>query len=241
MLECYVAVDLEMTGLQAKKDRILEVGAVKVAGHRQVDVFQSFVNPHRQVSQEITDLTGIRSEMVADAPEDVDVLRELIAFAGDAPLVGHNILFDYSFLKQCAVNHGIAYEKTAVDTLKAARKCLPDQPSKKLEDLCRYYKIRNIQEHRALADAQMTARLLECLLAQFADRYPELFEPKPLLYKVKKQGPATPAQKRDLLELISCHKIEFDAEIESLTKNEASRMIDNIYAAYGRKKNKRSV
>ncbi len=148
--------------------------------------------------------------------------------------MGHNILFDYRFLKQCAVNHNITYEKAAADTLKIARKCFPDMASRRLEDLCRYYHISDVQQHRACQDAWMTARLFLCLQQDFGDRYPELFLPKPLQYRVKKQGPLTPAQKRDLIDLISCHKIVPNIEIDSLTKSEASRMIDRIRWASGK-------
>lgn len=237
MLEAYVAIDLEMTGLQAKTDRMLEIGAVKVIDHNVTDTFQTFVNPHRTLSQVVTELTGITQEMVADAPEDVDALRRLIAFVGELPLVGHNIMFDYSFLKQCAANHRIPYEKAAVDTLKISRKCFPDLESKKLEAMCRHYQIGQMQEHRALADALMTAQLLECLWQEFGETEPEIFLPKPLQYRAKRQGPATPAQKRDLIELLSYHKIKADIEIDALTRSEASRMIDKILFNYGRIEN----
>lgn len=241
MLEEYVAIDLEMTGLNAKKDRILEVGAVKVLNHRITASFQSFVNPHRTLSKEVEELTGIHPEMVKEAPEDREVLEKLINFTGKLPLVGHNIMFDYSFLKQCAANHSLSYEKAAVDTLKIARKCLPDLPSKKLEVLCKYYDIGRRQEHRALADAYMTVQLLERLIVDFGSEHQQLFEPKTLQYKAKKQGPATPAQKRDLIDLLSYHKISSDIEIDSLTKSEASRMIDRILSAYGRVGDQRRV
>lgn len=234
MLDAYVAVDLEMTGLAAKTDRILEIGAVKVLNHKIADTFQMFVNPHRTLSQTVTELTGITQEMVTGAAEDVDGLKQLIAFSADLPLVGHNIMFDYSFLKQCAANHKIAYEKEAVDTLKISRACFPELESKKLEAMCQYYQIGKTQEHRALADAQMTAQLLECLIEEFGERQPELFLPKPLQYRAKRQGPATPAQKRDLIELMTYHKIKADIEVDALTKSEASRMIDKILFTYGR-------
>ncbi len=234
MLESYVAIDLEMTGLQPKTERILEIGAVKVIGHKQVETFQTFVNPHRTLSQTVSDLTGITQEMVADGLEDVEALEKFLVFVGDLTLVGHNIIFDYSFLKQCATNHKIPLEKMAVDTLKIARICLPDLESKRLEALCRHYHIAEQQEHRALADALMNAALFEILQDQFGDSHGDLFEPKPLQYKAKRQGPATPAQKRDLMELISYHKIIPDVDVEALTKSEASRMIDKILFAYGK-------
>lgn len=234
MLEAYVAVDLEMTGLAAKTDKILEIGAVKVIDHQVTDTFQTFVNPHRILSDTVVELTGITQEMVAEAPEDVEAVRQLIAFTGELPLVGHNIMFDYSFLKQCAANHRIVYEKSAIDTLKISRKCFPELESKKLEAMCRHYQIAKVQEHRALADAMMTVRLLECLWQEFGQGEPELFLPKSLQYRAKRQGPATPAQKRDLIELLTYHKIKADIEVEHLTKSEASRMIDRILFTHGR-------
>lgn len=234
MQEAYVAIDLEMTGLAAKTDRILEIGAVKVVDHQVVDTFQTFVNPHRMLSQTVTELTGITQEMVADAPDDLEAFGRLLDFSGELPLVGHNIIFDYSFLKQCAANHKLAYDREALDTLKISRQCFPDMESKKLEAMCRHYQIADVQEHRALADALMTVRLLECLWQEFGQTKPELFVPKMLQYRAKRQGPATPAQKRDLIELLTYHKIKADIEVEHLTKSEASRMMDRILFTHGR-------
>lgn len=234
MLDAYVAIDLEMTGLQAKTDRILEIGAVKVVGHQVSDTFWTFINPHRPLSRTVTELTGITQEMLSGAMEDIDGLKGLIDFTGDLPLAGHNIIFDYSFLKQCAANHRIPFEKSAVDTLKISRVCFPELESKKLEAMCQHYHIAGKQEHRALEDAMMTARLLECLWNQFGEAHPELFIPKPLQYRAKRQSPATPAQKRDLIELMTYHKIKAEIEVEALTKSEASRMIDKILFTYGR-------
>ena len=116
-----IAVDLEMTGLQVKTDRILEIGAVRLVDGQLRDTFQTFVNPHRRIDARITELTGIRSEMVEDAPEAEEALRKFLEFAGEAPFLGHNVIFDYSFLKQCAVNHKISLERSALDTLNIFR------------------------------------------------------------------------------------------------------------------------
>lgn len=234
MLQGYVAVDLEMTGLQAKTDRMLEIGAVKVIDHQVVDTLQVFINPHRTLSETVSTLTGITQEMVSDGVEDVEGLRLLMDFTGELPLVGHNIIFDYSFLKQCAVNHKISYEKMAVDTLKISRICFPDLESKKLESMSQHYQLGKVQDHRALADAMLTVGLLECLMKEFGQEKPELFVPKPLQYKAKRQVPATTPQKRDLIALLTYHKIKTDVEVETLTKSEASRMIDRILFEYGR-------
>ena len=229
-----IAVDLEMTGLQVKTDRILEIGAVRIRQGQILDAFQTFVNPHRRIDERIMELTGITSEMVANAPEAEEAFQKFLEFAGDAPLLGHNVIFDYGFLKQYAVNQGISWDREAVDTLKIARKVLKEPEKKSLESLCDYFRIHRDHAHRAVDDARAAAELFLLLKATYQEAEPGLFVPKPLNYKVKKQGPLTPAQKRDLNHLLIYHRIESDIEIDSLTKGEASRMIDKIYAEYGR-------
>ena len=161
-------------------------------------------------------------------------MQKFLEFAGEAPFLGHNVIFDYSFLKQCAVNHKISLERSALDTLKIARKVLKEPEKKSLEALCGYFQIDREHAHRAVDDAKATAELFLMLQQKYQQQEPGLFVPKPLHYKVKKQGPLTPAQKRDLNHLMIYHRIEFNIELDSLTKSEASRMIDKIYAQYGR-------
>lgn len=97
-----------------------------------------------------------------------------------------------------------------------------------------YYGIPQEQHHRALDDALTAARLYERLKEEFANIRPELFAAAPLVAKIKKEGPITNSQKVYLRDLIKYHRIESNVEIETLTKNEASRMIDNIIFQYGK-------
>ncbi len=237
-MEEYIAIDLEMTGLHIKSDRILEIGAVKVTGDVLGDTFQTFVNPHRKLSKDITELTGITDEMAADAPEPGEAFHDFLEFAGDLPLIGHNVMYDYGFLKQYAVNFGVDFDRKTIDTLKIARKLLSEPEKKSLESLCGFYGIKREKMHRAKDDAAAAAKLFLLLRQQYLEQEPGLFVPKQMQYRVKKQGSLTPAQKRDLNHLLIYHKIEPDIDIDSLTKSEASRMIDRIYAQYGRIRNR---
>ncbi len=234
MQEDYVVVDLEMTGLKSKTDRILEIGAVKVRGGRVVGEYHKMVDPRMELPEEIVSLTGITNEMAREGCGDAEAVFGFLEFAEGLPLVGHNILFDYSFLKQCAVNYGRALEKEGIDTLKLARKFLPKEEKKTLDCLCAYYGIERERNHRALEDARATAVLFRRLQEAFGESDPEAFQPKPLKRKVKKQTPATPRQKRYLKELAAYHKIELKVEIDSLTRSEASRMVDRILSACGK-------
>ena len=163
MLEDYVVIDLEMTGLNAKTDAILEVGAVRVRDGRQTETYGAILKCGRELSERVVELTGITPEMAADGREPEEAMQEFFTFLGDDVLVGQNVIFDYSFLKQWAVNHRQTFERNAVDTLKLARRFLPAEQKKDLESLCTYFGIGRARAHRALDDAMATGIVLERL------------------------------------------------------------------------------
>jgi len=234
MMRTYVALDLETTGLRPKYDRILEIGALKVVNGEVRDTYQTFVNPRMKIPEHITELTGITQDMVEGQTLQDDAVSGFLDFCSDLPLLGHNIIFDYSFLKHQAVNLGLIFEKQAVDTLTVARRAFPGLPSRSLESMCSYYAIDREHAHRAYDDARASMELYGYLWEEFGEKNPAWFEAKSLVYKVKRQSSMTPAQKRYLNDLVKYHKIESSMEIESLTKNEASRMIDHIILTHGR-------
>src|SRR5574338_655698 len=95
-----VAVDIETTGLSPDRDVIIEIGAVKFKGHRVEAERSSFINPGRHIPEFITGLTGISDIEVRGAPRLMDVAPDLEAFVEDAPVVGHSVRFDLSFLQK---------------------------------------------------------------------------------------------------------------------------------------------
>ena len=232
-MDSYVSVDLETTGLYPKQDKIIEIGAVKVKDGKVTDRFSTFVNPGQRLEERIVELTGIRDEQLQTAPDIAEVFPQLCDFLEDLPLVGHRILFDYSFLKKEAVYEKISFEKTGVDTLKIARKYLSHLEHRNLEYLCDYYEIPH-HAHRALADAEATSALLQKMQELFWQEEEPLFRPTPLIFKVKRDSPATKAQKERLYRLLEQHKIQWDRDVEKLTRSEASRFTDKILAKYGR-------
>ena len=230
----YVSLDLETTGLEPKKDRIIEIGAVKIRDGQIQETYATLVDPQTKIPERITELTGISSQMVEGKPFGQEAVKGLLDFCGELPLLGHNIMFDYSFVKHSAVNMGMDFEKKGMDTLKLARNLLPDLESKSLQNLRQYYHLPQEEAHRALEDALTTFRLYERLREEFEEKNPQFFCPQELICKVKRQGPITPAQKRYLQDLVKYHRINLDVEPESLTKNEASRLIDTILGTYGK-------
>ncbi len=153
----YVALDLETTGLDAKRDAIIEIGAVRFQGNRILDRFVTFVNPHRAIPLRIQQITNIRNSDVVDAPTIDDVLPELLAFVRQdtAALVAHNAAFDLGFLSAA----GIAFQRPVLDTFELATILLPGLGSYSLGELCHALTIELTDAHRALDDATATALL----------------------------------------------------------------------------------
>ena len=109
MTDSYIALDLETTGLEPKKEKITEIAALKVEHGQITGRFVTLVNPKRPLTERVVELTGITDDMLKDAPVIEDIIGEVLEFIGNLPLLGHNIRFDYSFLKQAAVNQKMEF------------------------------------------------------------------------------------------------------------------------------------
>ncbi len=236
MIEEYIVLDLEMTGLSAKEDQIIEIGAVHIRNGQQVDSYACMVNAHCTVPERIAELTGITDEMISGGVEKDEAIGGLLDYMAGYVLVGQNLGFDYGFLKQWALNHKRPLEAQACDTLKIARALLPAQQSKKLSSLCEYFGIKRLQEHRALDDAIETWQVFEKLreLAQGREDIERLFCPQALTYRAKKQTPATKHQLQRLQEYREKYHITEPIEWENLTRSQASRLTDRYISRYGR-------
>lgn len=234
MMDSYISLDLETTGLDPKQDKIIELGAVKVIGGKVTEEKSLLIQPYRQLEERTVQLTGITDRMLAHAPGMEQVLSELEEFCQDLPLLGHRILFDYSFLKRAMINGNRTFERNGVDTLMLCRKFMPAEEAKNLSAACRYFGLCNENAHRALSDARATHQLYQILKERYGDREPGAFLEKPLIYKVKKEQPATKRQKEVLRELLKYHKINVTVQMDHMTRNEVSRMTDKIISQYGR-------
>ena len=237
MLEEYIVVDLETTGLNAANDRIIEIGARKIKKNREPELFQILIHPGIPISQRIVELVGITDEMVKNAPKIENVIGDFVEYTEDLPLIGHNLSFDYGFLKTAAVRNGLSFEKNGLDTLKLARKYLAGLESKKLDALCEYFQIVQTQYHRAGDDARVTELVYQCLCETFegaAEAEEKDFLPHPLQFSVKKESPITPKQIAFLNNLLARYGICPEYEVEKLTKSRASKEIDGILFRCGR-------
>ena len=233
MTGTFIAYDLETTGISPTMDRILEIGAVHVVDFQMKEEFRTFVNPGRKIPEKIIELTGITDEMVKGAPSPEEAVKSFLDFCSEDTILGHNLIFDFSFIKVQTTFMKLPFEKKGLDTLKMARKLCPQLERKSLEYLCEYYQIESEHHHRAVDDAKAAAELYFKLCSEFPDAE-EVFCPEVMEYRVKKQSPITERQLSYLTALVEKHRIKTDVELASLQKSEASRMIDRILSTYGR-------
>lgn len=141
MINEYIALDVETTGLNPARDKLLEIGAVRVQNGVICATYVTLVDGGTEVPERIEELTGITDAMRRTGKKTAEAIREFLEFRGSLPVVGHNVSFDYGFLKQAAINEGCAFETEALDTLKIARRVLPGLPSRALTAMCAYYQL----------------------------------------------------------------------------------------------------
>src|SRR5690606_30793652 len=164
--ETFVVFDLETTGLSAVYDTIIELAAVKIKGGNIIDKFERFANPHHPLSATTIDLTGITDDMVRNAPEVEEVIREYHEWAGDHIMVAHNASFDMGFLYVAYKKYGIDKKHATIDTLELARMLHPELKNHRLNTLAKKFGIELTQHHRAIYDTEATSYLLTHLLKE---------------------------------------------------------------------------
>lgn len=162
----YVVFDIETTGLNAIKDKVIEIGAIKLSGGEIVDRFSTFVNPLRPIPYEIFQLTSITDDDVTDAPTIEEVLPKFIEFCKGSIMVAHNADFDMGFIKAKANELNLEWDKSYVDTLGLARFLMTDAKKFTLDSIAKKYKIDMGHHHRAIDDAITTANIFKIFLKQ---------------------------------------------------------------------------
>lgn len=168
--DTFVVFDIETTGFSSVKDKIIEIGAVKVENGKIVSRYSTFVNPEVPIPFEITKLTSITDAMVIDAPKIETVLPEFMEYVGDAVLVAHNAGFDVGFIEENCRRLGMERKLTSVDTVALARVLLPTLSRYKLNIVAKTLGISLENHHRAVDDAGATAEIFVKFVEMLKER-----------------------------------------------------------------------
>lgn len=162
----YAIIDVETTGGVAKYERITEIAIVVHDGQKVVEKFATLLNPERSIPWQITQITGITDEMVANAPRFFEVAKQIVQLTEGKIFVAHNVSFDYSFVREEFLRLGYDFQRRQLCTVRLARKVFPGLPSYSLSNLKKHFQIRAERSHRALDDTLATTVLFEHILAQ---------------------------------------------------------------------------
>ncbi len=167
----YIVFDIETTGLSNKTERITEIGAVRMHGGQVGESFDIFVNPGKPIPPKITALTGITDDMVKDAPDEAEALRQFYDFCGDCQvLVAHNAPFDTGFIRAAAARSNRPYAFTAIDTVPLCRTLYPGLKNYKLDTVAEYLRLPPFNHHRACDDASVLAGIFTHCLKDMTDK-----------------------------------------------------------------------
>ncbi|WP_026525026.1 PolC-type DNA polymerase III [Butyrivibrio sp. MB2005] len=155
----FVVFDIETTGFSPKKNKIIEIGAVKLKDGQILDRFSEFIDPGEPIPFNITKLTSITDEMVIGCPTRDEIVPRFVEFCEGCILVGHNVGFDISFINENCRQLGIDVDYTTVDTMGLSRAFFPRQAKHNLDALCKTLGVVNEHHHRAVDDAECTAKI----------------------------------------------------------------------------------
>lgn len=193
----FISLDLETTGINPGKDKIIEFGAVKFDLNGQIETYQTLINPGVPLPQIITHITGLTDKDLAEAPSFEEKKEEILKFMGDLPIVGHNIQFDIDFLRA----QNLEIKNLQYDTLQLSSILFPSLPSYSLEILSNILSLKHEEKHRALDDSIAAMELFIKLADKFKELDPDLIK-----------------QIHELLKKSSWHLKHFLLELEAKTQ-----------------------
>lgn len=164
-----IFVDVETTGTRATRDRITEIAALKVVNGQLIDRWSSLIYPECKVPAQITQLTGIRDDMLVEAPRFAQIAESLREWLGDGQLVAHNARFDYSFLRNEFKRAGQDFRASIICTLRLSRRIAPQARQHNLKALLSRYGITPIRHHRAGDDVDALWSLWQTWQVEHSD------------------------------------------------------------------------
>ena len=199
--EEFVAFDLETTGLSSRTDRIIEIGAVILKEGKEVDRFQTFVDPERPLDRKIVELTGITDEMLKGAPKIEEVLPKFLEFVGDRVVVAHNSDFDTGFIRGECNRLGYEYNLTAADTLILSQNLLSHLNKFKLNIVSNALSLPDFTHHRAGDDAMTCGLIMHRLCQKLEEEHDihNLQAINPAMMKLRAGGRITDRQARHII------------------------------------------
>lgn len=230
--DTYSIIDIETTGLDTTYDFILEISAIKVKNNKIVDSFSSFVKCFIYVPEFITELTGITTKMVENAPLLKDVLEKFLDFIGQDTLVGHNINFDINFLYDNCINElNKPLTNNFVDTLRLSRRVNCDLKHHRLIDLLELYEIDASNQHRALNDCKYTFEIYNNMKQKIIKEHgtiDNLNKSSKILANLRAKDIKPTTQQYDIDNPLYNKQVVFTGTLAKINRKSAMQLVVNI-------------
>lgn len=224
----YCVIDLETTGLDPAFDEIIEMAAIKVSNGVVIDTFSRLVKPENPLSDFIEELTGITNEMLKNQEPIKNVLPDFLRFVGDNLIVGHNVNFDINFIYDNSMKIlSKPFQSDYLDTMRLARRVLPELPHHRLKDLVKEYHIEHDNAHRALSDCAATLEVLKRLDQDAQDRNIDLAQQKARTYW-KASDLTTNNTEFDESSPVFGKTFVFTGTLAKMTRKEAMQIVVNL-------------
>lgn len=235
--ETYIVLDVETTGLDVYKERMIEFAAVKLVGGKITDTFETLINPEQPIRYSSYLIHNISQEMVEDAPKLPEIMPKILDFIGDYPIVGHNVVFDYNFINHASkIVYGKEIANRTIDSQALFKEVFPDEVSHGLEALMNRMGVEYSTRHRAMADAEGLAKSFPKLVKLYEQRFnwqlsqidkvPYLFE------RYLRIQNAIQVMQAELLDIKSVFKVYFEKGGEDVVASTGETLVYTSKAGY---------
>ena len=235
-----IVLDTETTGLDYTKERIIEFAAVRLENGKVKDTYQTLINPEQHIRKSSIAIHGITEDMVADAPTEKDVMGEIFEFIGDAPIVAHNAIFDYSFLNEASKRiFKKKFENERIDSQQMFKEICPDLESHGLAALTDKFHVELENHHRAMADAMGLAlaypKLKKLYLQKYDWQTKQLENIDYLFERFLRIQQSIQTMQSEIQDLKSIFKLHFELGGEPITAESGETMVYQSKHSFGYK------
>ncbi len=235
--EVEIVLDVETTGLDYTKERIIEFAGVRLENGKITDTFETLINPHQKIRKSSMAIHGITDEMLLEAPDEEEIFPKIIDFIGENPIVAHNAIFDYSFLNRTSKRLlKKPFENRYIDSQFMFKEVYPHLESCGLDKLMEIFNVEFSTRHRALADAEGLAKAYPKLKKMYFQKYDwqlsQIDNVEYLFERFLRLQSTIQILQSEIQDLKSIFRIYFEKGGEPITANSGETMAYNTKKSF---------
>lgn len=225
-----IVLDVETTGLDYTKERMVEFAAIRLENGKMKDRFETLINPQQHIRKSSIAIHGITEDDVKDAPTEAEVIPLILDFIGDYPIVAHNAVFDYSFINEASIRQtGKPIQNARIDSQMMFKEIYPELESCGLESLMTKFNVEFSTRHRAMADTEGLAKAYPELKKLYEKKYAwqvqQLNNIDYLFERYLRIQQAVQIMQSEMQDLKSVFRLYFEQGGESITSPNGEKLV----------------